>query len=132
MDWGRNNVLAVALGSALYLWNAENQEVKKLLEVQGDNDYPTSVAWSEKATTLAIGCMKSKLQIWDPETSKCVSFLCFALDLKKNVLEFEFLMVKSLFLQLTDQKLGRSSEQDSSHCLEWPYSNNRKPRQIHY
>jgi cell division cycle protein 20 (cofactor of APC complex) len=77
MDWGKNNVLAVALGSALYLWNAENQEVKKLLEVQGDNDYPTSVAWSEKATSLAIGFMKSKLQIWDPETSKCVSFLCF-------------------------------------------------------
>ncbi|KAG6747307.1 hypothetical protein POTOM_049705 [Populus tomentosa] len=75
MDWGKNNVLAVALGSALYLWNAENQEVKKLLEVQGDNDYPTSVAWSEKATSLAIGCMKSKLQIWDPETSKCIRSL---------------------------------------------------------
>ncbi|XP_011040316.1 PREDICTED: cell division cycle 20.5, cofactor of APC complex-like [Populus euphratica] len=75
MDWGKNNVLAVALGSALYLWNAENQEVKKLLEVQGHNDYPTSVAWSEKATSLAIGCMKSKLQIWDPETSKCIRSL---------------------------------------------------------
>ncbi|GMN41084.1 hypothetical protein TIFTF001_010297 [Ficus carica] len=71
LDWGNDNVLAVALGSELYLWNSENQKVEKLLAVDG-NDYPTSVAWSKDAKTLAVGFMGSKLQLWDAETSKLV------------------------------------------------------------
>ena len=76
MDWGRNNILAVALGSELYLWNSENNNVKKLLQV-GANDYPTSVAWSGDAKTVAVGYINSKLQLWDAETSKLVKrYLC--------------------------------------------------------
>ncbi|KAL5795415.1 hypothetical protein ACOSQ2_000235 [Xanthoceras sorbifolium] len=74
MDWGKNNILAVALGSALYLWNSTNGNVKKLLQVPED-DYPTSVAWSGSATNLAVGYMSSKLQLWDTETSKLVRSL---------------------------------------------------------
>ncbi|XP_050221666.1 cell division cycle 20.3, cofactor of APC complex-like [Mercurialis annua] len=72
IDWGNNNVLAVALGQAVYLWNAENSNILKLLEVDGVNDYPTSIAWSEDNRSLAVGFMKSKLQIWDTKTSKCI------------------------------------------------------------
>lgn len=76
MDWGRNNILAVALGSELYLWNSENNNVQKLLQV-GANDYPTSVAWSGDAKTVAVGYINSKLQLWDAETSKLVKrYLC--------------------------------------------------------
>uniref|UniRef100_A0A2N9GLL1 CDC20/Fizzy WD40 domain-containing protein n=1 Tax=Fagus sylvatica TaxID=28930 RepID=A0A2N9GLL1_FAGSY len=74
MDWGRNNILAVALGSELYLWNSENNNVQKLLQV-GANDYPTSVAWSRDAKTVAVGYINSKLQLWDAETSKLVRSL---------------------------------------------------------
>lgn len=74
LDWGNNNILAVALGSELYLWNSENRMVEKLLAVDG-NDYPTSVAWSKDAKTLAVGFMGSKLQLWDAETSKLVNIL---------------------------------------------------------
>lgn len=73
IDWGKNNVLAVALGPALYLWNPVNKNIHKLLQVQTYNDYPTSVSWSEDARSLAIGYMQSKLQLWDAETLKCVS-----------------------------------------------------------
>ncbi|ESR50260.1 hypothetical protein CICLE_v10033745mg, partial [Citrus x clementina] len=72
IDWGRNNVLAVALGPALFLWKWENGKVKKLLQVPGEDDYPTSVSWSHDAKTLAVGYMDSKLQLWDAETSKLV------------------------------------------------------------
>lgn len=93
MDWGKNNVLAVALDSAVYLWNAENKGVNKLFQIQGDNDNPASVAWSENTATLAVGYSQSMLQIWDPETSKCVSTL--------NVLKigklFHFSRVDSLY-----------------------------------
>ncbi|KAL5858931.1 hypothetical protein ACOSQ4_000227 [Xanthoceras sorbifolium] len=75
MDWGKNNILAVALGSALYLWNSTNGNVKKLLQVPEEEDYPTSVAWSGSATNLAVGYMSSKLQLWDTETSKLVRSL---------------------------------------------------------
>ncbi|XP_023888921.1 cell division cycle 20.5, cofactor of APC complex [Quercus suber] len=74
MDWGRNNILAIALGSELYLWKSENREVQKLLQV-GANDYPTSLAWSGDAKTMAVGYINSKLQIWDAETSKLIRSL---------------------------------------------------------
>ena len=76
MDWGKNNILAIALGSELYLWNSENGGVQKLLQV-GANDYPTSLAWSGDAKTMAVGYLNSGLQIWDAETSKLVKhYLC--------------------------------------------------------
>ncbi|RXI08660.1 hypothetical protein DVH24_022804 [Malus domestica] len=72
MDWGKNSILAVALGSDLFLWNSTNSEVHKLLHVDDQRDFPTSVAWSENAKTLAVGYRRSKLQLWDVETSKLV------------------------------------------------------------
>ncbi|XP_065872020.1 cell division cycle 20.5, cofactor of APC complex-like [Euphorbia lathyris] len=75
LDWGKNNILAVILGEALYLWNSENRNIVKLLEVEGDNDYPTSVSWSDDAKCLAVGYMQSKVELWDIETSKCTQLL---------------------------------------------------------
>ncbi|KAK3183311.1 hypothetical protein Dsin_030597 [Dipteronia sinensis] len=52
LDWGNNNILAVALGSAVYLWNSKNRNVQKLLQVVEEDNYPTSVAWSGSARNL--------------------------------------------------------------------------------
>lgn len=76
MDWGINNTLAVASGSTLHLWNSETMSIKTLFEGLG-NDFLTSVAWSEGAGRLAVGYNQSALQIWDVETSKCVSSCSF-------------------------------------------------------
>lgn len=73
MDWGKNNILAVALGRVLYLWNSKNGEVQKLSQVVQVNDHPTSVTWSSDAQFLAAGHVSSKIQLWDAETSKLVS-----------------------------------------------------------
>ncbi|XWS71686.1 hypothetical protein CRYUN_Cryun03dG0160000 [Craigia yunnanensis] len=72
---GKNNILVVALGSELYLWNSDDQSVHKLLQIHGGNDFPTSVTWSEDARTLVVGYMCSKLQLWDAESSKLLSNL---------------------------------------------------------
>ncbi|XP_039037116.1 cell division cycle 20.2, cofactor of APC complex-like [Hibiscus syriacus] len=72
MSWGNNNILAVALGPELYLWNSEDQRVHKLFQVRGGNDWPTSVTWSEDARILAVGYMCSSLQLWDAESSKLI------------------------------------------------------------
>ncbi|KAK7279055.1 hypothetical protein RJT34_24099 [Clitoria ternatea] len=73
IDWGKNNILAVALGSEMYLWNSVSSDVINLFNA--DNDFPTSVAWSEDAKYLAVGFLHSKLQLWDAETSKPIRIL---------------------------------------------------------
>ncbi|XP_057429909.1 uncharacterized protein LOC130723017 [Lotus japonicus] len=74
MDWGKNNILAVALGSEMYLWNSVSNDVITLFKATG-NDFPTSVAWSQDAKLVAIGSRRSKLQLWDAETSKPIRML---------------------------------------------------------
>ncbi|KAF7822428.1 cell division cycle 20.2, cofactor of APC complex-like [Senna tora] len=74
MDWGKNNILAVALGSELYLWNSETKSVLKLFQATG-GDYPTSVSWSQDSQFVSAGFSSSKLQLWDAETSKPVRCL---------------------------------------------------------
>lgn len=75
MDWGKNNVLAVALGLDLYLWNSDTANVRNLFHVN-ENDHPTSLAWSQDAKYLAVGYQGSKIQLWDAEASKLVKLLC--------------------------------------------------------
>lgn len=72
LDWGQNNVIAIALGSELYLWNAENRKTQKLMQVEGEEDYLASVAWSEDAKTVAVGLSSSEIQLWDTKTSQLV------------------------------------------------------------
>jgi cell division cycle 20, cofactor of APC complex len=71
VDWGKNSILAVALGPEIYFWNSVTTDVSRLFKVNGNN-YPTSVSWSEDAKYVATGFVHSQLQIWDAETSKLV------------------------------------------------------------
>ncbi|XP_043717472.1 cell division cycle 20.2, cofactor of APC complex-like [Telopea speciosissima] len=75
LDWGKNNVLAVALGSEVYLWNANNGLINKLKQTIPEDHYPTSVAWSEDTKTMAIGLSNSGLQLWDAETLQMIRSL---------------------------------------------------------
>ncbi|KAL6980950.1 hypothetical protein U1Q18_022586 [Sarracenia purpurea var. burkii] len=70
MDWGKTNLLAVALGPELYLWNAQTHNIQKLSQVDRGNDYPSSVAWSDDAKSLAVGHVHSEIQLWDAEALK--------------------------------------------------------------
>ncbi|KAK4433445.1 Cell division cycle 20.1, cofactor of APC complex [Sesamum alatum] len=71
MDWGKTNILAVALGARLYLWNADNHKIELLSEVT-ENDYPASVSWSDDGKTLAAGYRCSRIQLFDAESLKPV------------------------------------------------------------
>ncbi|KAK9271527.1 hypothetical protein L1049_001887 [Liquidambar formosana] len=75
LDWSKKNIIAIALGSDLYLWNSETGKNHKLLQVDGHHDYPASVAWSKDARMVAVGHMRSKIQLWDAETSQIVRSL---------------------------------------------------------
>lgn len=70
IDWSGQNVLAVALGSCVYLWSASNNKVSKLCELP---EQVTSVAWSPKGYFLSVGVNDGEIQIWDSNKSKIVS-----------------------------------------------------------
>jgi len=65
LSWGANNVIAVALNQAVYLWHAADGHIDPLLALDGD-DYVTSVQWSGTGdNTLAVGTSANSVQLWD-------------------------------------------------------------------
>lgn len=54
VDWSEQNVLAVGLGSSVYLWSATNSKVTKLSDIGPDNRV-TSVQWSRDGHLFAVG-----------------------------------------------------------------------------
>ncbi|TPP64024.1 Fizzy protein [Fasciola gigantica] len=75
VDWSSQNVLAVGLGTCVYLWNAFTSQVTRLCDVAGESDVISSVAWSKKGSHLAIGTYRGHVQIWDVTKSSCISSL---------------------------------------------------------
>jgi len=83
VDWSSLNVLAVGLGSCVYLWSACTSKVTKLCDLStsgnsnnNDNDRGsatenavTSVSWTQRGTHLAVGVNNGEVQLWD--TVKC-------------------------------------------------------------
>ncbi|KAJ3664909.1 hypothetical protein Zmor_000443 [Zophobas morio] len=64
MDWSSGNVLAVALGAHVYLWNAGTGNIEDLLELQG-NDYVCSLSWIQEGDHLAVGTTNGTVELWD-------------------------------------------------------------------
>ncbi|KAM7260040.1 hypothetical protein ACFE04_015781 [Oxalis oulophora] len=65
VDWSPNNLLAVGLGTSVYLWNGHNGEVTKLCDLETGGDSVCSVAWAQDGTNLSIGSYNGNVQIWD-------------------------------------------------------------------
>jgi len=69
VDWSSQNVLAVGLGSCVYLWSACTSKVTKLCDLALAEDIVTSVSWTQRGTHLAVGTNRGEVQLWD--TVKC-------------------------------------------------------------
>jgi cell division cycle 20-like protein 1 (cofactor of APC complex) len=77
VDWSSQNVLAVALGSCVYLWSACNSKVTKLCDLSLSNssssaseDSVTSVSWAQRGTHLAVGTNRGDVELWDTTKGK--------------------------------------------------------------
>eukprot|EP00957_Ditylum_brightwellii_P152350 11597928-Ditylum_brightwellii.AAC.1 len=91
VSWGSNNVLAVALGQCVYLWEADTGDIKHLLTLEGEGveeDYVTSVCWANQSSSpcstgasteankyIAVGTNKNEVQLWDTKALKKVRTL---------------------------------------------------------
>ncbi len=71
LHWGQQNVLGVGLGRSVYLWQASNSQVSKLID---HPDNVCSLKWNAKGNCynltipgdlLAIGSAEGKVQVFD-------------------------------------------------------------------
>jgi len=72
LDWGKNNVLSVALGDSIYLWNASDGSIQQLMQTTGEGTHVTSLNWMQEGNYLAVGTSDHKVQLWDAEKLKQV------------------------------------------------------------
>lgn len=75
VDWSSQNVLAVGLGTCVYLWSACTSQVTRLCDLSVDQDSVTSVSWAERGHLVAVGTHKGFVQIWDVTANKKVNSL---------------------------------------------------------
>ncbi|KAH8376183.1 hypothetical protein KR200_011297 [Drosophila serrata] len=64
MDWSGDNIVAVALGSCVYLWNAATGNIEQLTEFE-EGDYAGSLSWIPEGQILAIGNSTGAVELWD-------------------------------------------------------------------
>ena len=73
MDWSSTNVLAIALGMTVYLWDAATSSIEELMTV--DEEGPiTSVSWAPDGQYLAVGLNNSTVQLWDSTSLRQVVY----------------------------------------------------------
>jgi len=72
LDWSSENILAVALSDSVYLWNAANGVIQKLMTTSEPDDFVTSISWIEDGSYLGIGTNHNEVLIYDVEKQKKV------------------------------------------------------------
>ncbi|TYI63938.1 hypothetical protein E1A91_D09G050500v1 [Gossypium mustelinum] len=70
LDWGSSNVLAIALGNTVYLWDASYSSTSELVTIDDDNGPVTSVSWAPDGRHIAIGLNNSEVQLWDSASNR--------------------------------------------------------------
>ncbi|XP_015278702.1 PREDICTED: cell division cycle protein 20 homolog B [Gekko japonicus] len=71
LDWSNKNLIALALGSVVYIWNGEtNQNVKNIDLCSSCKYYVASIAWTRENPWLAFAMSDGDVQLWDIETQQ--------------------------------------------------------------
>jgi len=70
LDWGKKNIIAVALSNEIYLWNNDNFQTSLLMTYENNNNddmnnYITSLSWMNNGICLGVGLPNGKIQLWD-------------------------------------------------------------------
>lgn len=70
VDWSSTNILAVALGSAVYLWSACTSKAALLADFHEET--VTSISWATAGSHISVGTSSGKVQIWDASAGAVV------------------------------------------------------------
>lgn len=71
VDWSSSNVLAVGLGSRVFLWSAITSKVSQLCDI-GPGDSVSSVSWTESGNYLAVGTGRGAVTVFDATKKRVV------------------------------------------------------------
>jgi len=64
LSWSAvSNLVALALGPSVYLWNASSGATTELCELTTTDDYVSSVSWLSHANILAVGNSTGAVQV---------------------------------------------------------------------
>ncbi|KAJ4817475.1 hypothetical protein LUZ62_030041 [Rhynchospora pubera] len=72
LDWGSEDVPAIALDDAVYLWNDANESITELVTVTGSSAPITSVGWAPDGRHLATGQSDATVVLYDVTAMKPV------------------------------------------------------------
>ncbi|XP_051121075.1 cell division cycle 20.2, cofactor of APC complex-like [Andrographis paniculata] len=75
LDWGSSNVLSIALGGTVYLWDATDGNTSELTTVDEENGPVTSVRWAPDGRHIAVGLNNSEIQLWDSTSNRLLRTL---------------------------------------------------------
>ncbi|CAI9095335.1 OLC1v1031266C1 [Oldenlandia corymbosa var. corymbosa] len=70
LDWGSSNVLSIALGNTIYLWDASNGAASELVTIDDEDGPVTSVRWAPDGRHIAVGLNNSDVQLWDSTSER--------------------------------------------------------------
>ncbi|KAJ7971361.1 cell division cycle 20.2, cofactor of APC complex-like [Quillaja saponaria] len=70
LDWGNSNILAIALGNTVYLWDASNSSTSELVTIDDEDGPVTSLSWAPDGRHIAIGLNNSHVQLWDTTSNR--------------------------------------------------------------
>ncbi|XP_072462746.1 cell division cycle protein 20 homolog B [Notamacropus eugenii] len=73
LDWNSEGLLALALGSAVHIWNGESHDGMGSIDLSPGSNYISSVSWTKERACLAIGTSEGEVQelnLWDVVTKK--------------------------------------------------------------
>lgn len=72
LDWSSTDLLAVGLGSRVYLWNSAQGTIDELFDSNNEEVRVTSLKWMMDGSHLAIGTSESDVQLWNVDRKKQV------------------------------------------------------------
>lgn len=74
LDWSCTNLVAIALGESVYVWNAETGDVSALCTVGTDNDdeYVASIRFAEDGSFISVGLSSGPIQVYDVESKTLI------------------------------------------------------------
>lgn len=64
LDWSADNIVTVALGCSVFLWNASTGHIEKLVDFD-EGDHACSLAWIQAGQILAVGNNLGAVELWD-------------------------------------------------------------------
>lgn len=79
LEWGRRDLLGVALGGNVYLWNGHTETVSQLGTVSEEEVTVSALSWIHDGTTLAMARGKA-VELWDVERGKRLRMLVHGAD----------------------------------------------------